>query len=180
MSELSPPTHDESLDVSSEAKSRPLAITILYRVLNNLAGSLETLCVTQQEIANISELLTKKGKGEDLRVFLTSLETVHFYSSRKKNLSKNSTIYQISPLEGKPVADYVLKMKGYVEKLERLGYVLPQDVTVGLILNGLTKDFVGFVIGKGKDKKVDIPKPKNLKPTALERPAKDDACHAGG
>ncbi|GKF87386.1 hypothetical protein Tco_0258263, partial [Tanacetum coccineum] len=28
----------------------------------------------------------------------------------------------------------VLKMKGYVEKLERLGYVLPQDITVGLIL----------------------------------------------
>ncbi|GKE65796.1 chrysanthemyl diphosphate synthase, partial [Tanacetum coccineum] len=127
-------------------------------------------------------------------------------------------------------------MKGYVEKLERLGYVLPQDVTVGLILNGLTKDFVGFVRnynmhnmgktigeihamlieyekglpkkaetpqvmmiksgkiqkpnkkslkakgknkvnGKGKDKKVYIPKPKNPKPTAMERPAKDDACH---
>ncbi|GJR24431.1 retrotransposon protein, putative, ty1-copia subclass [Tanacetum coccineum] len=138
--------------------------------------------------------------------------------------------------EGKPVADYVLKMKGYVEKLERLGYVLPQDITVGLILNGLTKDFVGFVRnynmhnmgktigeihamlieyekglpkkaetpqvmmikggkiqkankkslnakgnnkvkGKGKDKKVYIPKPKNPKPTAMERPAKDDVCH---
>ncbi|GKD34480.1 retrotransposon protein, putative, ty1-copia subclass, partial [Tanacetum coccineum] len=46
---------------------------------------------------------------------------------------------------GKPVADNVLKMKGYVEKLERLGYVLPQDITVGLILNGFTKNFVGFV-----------------------------------
>ncbi|GJT52976.1 retrotransposon protein, putative, ty1-copia subclass, partial [Tanacetum coccineum] len=138
--------------------------------------------------------------------------------------------------EGKPVADYVLKMKGYVEKLERLGYVLPQDITVGLILNGLTKDFVGFVRnynmhnmgktigeihamlieyekglpkkaetpqvmmirggkiqkankkslnakgqnkvkGKGKDKKVYIPKPKNPKRTAMERQAKDDACH---
>ncbi|GJT19971.1 retrotransposon protein, putative, ty1-copia subclass [Tanacetum coccineum] len=138
--------------------------------------------------------------------------------------------------EGKPVADYVLKMKGYVEKLERLGYVLPQDISVGLILNGLTKDFVGFVRnynmhnmgktigeihamlieyekglpkkaetpqvmmiksgkiqkankkslnakgnnkvkGKGKDKKVYIPQPKNPKPTAMERPAKDDACH---
>ncbi|GKE75367.1 hypothetical protein Tco_1537408, partial [Tanacetum coccineum] len=32
--------------------------------------------------------------------------------------------------EGKLVADYVLKMKGYVEKLERLGYVVPQDITV--------------------------------------------------
>ncbi|GKG35366.1 hypothetical protein Tco_0440520, partial [Tanacetum coccineum] len=45
----------------------------------------------------------------------------------------------------KPVVDYVLKMKGYAEKLECLGYVLPQDILVGLILNGLTKDFVGFV-----------------------------------
>ncbi|GJV22709.1 retrovirus-related pol polyprotein from transposon TNT 1-94 [Tanacetum coccineum] len=93
--------------------------------------------------------------------------------------------------EGKSVADYVLKMKGYVEQLERLGYMLPQDISVGLILNGLTKDFVGFkankkslnakgknkVNGKGKDKKVYIPKPNNPKPTAKERPAKDDACH---
>ncbi|GJQ94392.1 putative retrotransposon protein [Tanacetum coccineum] len=93
--------------------------------------------------------------------------------------------------EGKSVDDYVLKMKGYVEQLERLGYMLPQDISVGLILNGLTKDFVGFkankkslkakgknkVNGKGKDKKVYIPKPKNPKPTAMERPAKDDACH---
>ncbi|GJU72641.1 retrotransposon protein, putative, ty1-copia subclass [Tanacetum coccineum] len=138
--------------------------------------------------------------------------------------------------EGKPVTDYVLKMKGYVEKLERLGYVLPQDITIGLILNGLTKNFVGFVRnynmhnmgktigeiqamlieyekglhkkaetpqvmtirggkiqkankkslnakgnnkvkGKGKDKKVYIPKPKNPKPTAMECPAKDDSCH---
>ncbi|GJR07842.1 retrotransposon protein, putative, ty1-copia subclass [Tanacetum coccineum] len=114
--------------------------------------------------------------------------------------------------------------------------MLPQDITVGLILNGLTKDFVGFVRnynihnmrktigelhamlieykkglpkkaeipqvmmirdgkiqkakkkslkakgknkvnGKGNDKKVYIPKPKNPKPTAMERPTKDDACH---
>ncbi|GJV45064.1 hypothetical protein Tco_1429600 [Tanacetum coccineum] len=36
--------------------------------------------------------------------------------------------------EGKSVADYVLKMKGYVEQLERLGYMLPQDIqTIGEI-----------------------------------------------
>ncbi|GJZ74271.1 putative RNA-directed DNA polymerase [Tanacetum coccineum] len=47
--------------------------------------------------------------------------------------------------EGKPVGQYILKMKGYVEQLERLGYVLLQDLSVGLILNGLTSDFAGFV-----------------------------------
>ncbi|GJW57870.1 retrotransposon protein, putative, ty1-copia subclass [Tanacetum coccineum] len=46
--------------------------------------------------------------------------------------------------EGKLVSSYVLKMKGYVEQLERLGYVLPQDLSVGLILNDLTSDFAGF------------------------------------
>nr|GEY53713.1 hypothetical protein [Tanacetum cinerariifolium] len=47
--------------------------------------------------------------------------------------------------DGKPVASYVLKMKEYVDQLERLGYVLTQDLSVGLIFNGLTRDFAGFV-----------------------------------
>ncbi|GJZ46684.1 retrotransposon protein, putative, ty1-copia subclass [Tanacetum coccineum] len=121
-------------------------------------------------------------------------------------------------------------MKGYVDQLERLGYMLPQDLIVSLILNGLTKDFVGFVRnynmhnmgktigelhamlieyekglpkkaetpqvmmikggkiqkakkkslkakGKGNDKQVYFPKPKNPKTSAKEHPAKDDTCH---
>ncbi|GJT23090.1 hypothetical protein Tco_0893027 [Tanacetum coccineum] len=47
--------------------------------------------------------------------------------------------------DGKPVAAYVIQMKGYADQLERLGYVLPQEIIVGLILNGLTKDFSRFV-----------------------------------
>ncbi|GJS82076.1 retrotransposon protein, putative, ty1-copia subclass [Tanacetum coccineum] len=54
------------------------------------------------------------------------------------------TFHACKQEEGKPVGQYVLKMKGYVEQLERLGYVLPQDLSVGLILNGLTSDFTGF------------------------------------
>ncbi|GKD09820.1 retrotransposon protein, putative, ty1-copia subclass, partial [Tanacetum coccineum] len=84
------------------------------------------------------------------------------------------------------------------EQLERLGYVLPQDLSVGLILNGLTSDFTGFVrnynmhnmgktIGelhamlieyeKGLLKKAETPQLKNPKPTTKEHPAKDDTCH---
>ncbi|GKB75839.1 retrotransposon protein, putative, ty1-copia subclass, partial [Tanacetum coccineum] len=43
------------------------------------------------------------------------------------------------------VACLMLGNERYVEQLERLGYVLPQDLSVGLILNGLTSDFAGFV-----------------------------------
>nr|GEU74539.1 hypothetical protein [Tanacetum cinerariifolium] len=79
-------------------------------------------------------------------------------------------------------------MKGYVDQLERLGYVLPQDLTVGLILNSLTKDFSGFVrnynmhnmgktIGELHAMLIEYEKPKNPKPSAKEHPAKDDTCH---
>ncbi|GKE73757.1 hypothetical protein Tco_1535798, partial [Tanacetum coccineum] len=47
--------------------------------------------------------------------------------------------------EGKPVAAYVIQMKGYVDKLERIVNIVPQDLVVGLILNVLTKDFTRFV-----------------------------------
>ncbi|GKE77472.1 retrotransposon protein, putative, ty1-copia subclass [Tanacetum coccineum] len=36
-------------------------------------------------------------------------------------------------------------MKNYVAQLKRLGYVLPRDLSVGLILNDITSDFAGFV-----------------------------------
>ncbi|GJV55629.1 retrotransposon protein, putative, ty1-copia subclass [Tanacetum coccineum] len=55
------------------------------------------------------------------------------------------TFHACKQEEGKPVAAYVIQMKGYVDQLECLGYMLPQDLVVGLILNGLTKDFAGFV-----------------------------------
>ncbi|GJY02584.1 hypothetical protein Tco_0360736 [Tanacetum coccineum] len=55
------------------------------------------------------------------------------------------TFHACKQEEGKPVVAYVLQMKGYVDQLERLGYLLPQDLIVGLILNGLTKDFMGFM-----------------------------------
>ncbi|GKD37325.1 retrotransposon protein, putative, ty1-copia subclass [Tanacetum coccineum] len=47
--------------------------------------------------------------------------------------------------EDKSVDAYVLKMKGYVKQLEHLGYVLPKDLSVGLILNDITSDFARFV-----------------------------------
>ncbi|GJX70886.1 retrotransposon protein, putative, ty1-copia subclass [Tanacetum coccineum] len=58
--------------------------------------------------------------------------------------------------DGKPFGAYVLKMKDYVEQLERLSYVLPQDLSVGLILNNLTSDFAGFY-KKGLSKKAATP-----------------------
>nr|GEU32516.1 hypothetical protein [Tanacetum cinerariifolium] len=65
--------------------------------------------------------------------------------ARVEKLDLIQTFHACKQEEGKPVGAYVLQMKDYVEQLERLGYVLPQDLSVVLILNGLTSDFTRFV-----------------------------------
>ncbi|GKE16315.1 hypothetical protein Tco_1423892 [Tanacetum coccineum] len=76
---------------------------------------------------------------------IKELKSMFEKQARVKRFDMIQTFHACKQEEGKPVGPYILKMNGYVEQLEHLGYVLPQDISVGLILNGLTSDFAGFV-----------------------------------
>nr|GEX27204.1 zinc finger, CCHC-type [Tanacetum cinerariifolium] len=136
---------------------------------------------------------------------MVKLKSMFKKQARVERFDLIQTFHACKQDEEKLVSSYVLKIKGYVEKLERLGYVLLQEISVGLILNGLTSDFAEFAAtpkvmaiqggriqkgnnkslnangkGKGKSKGNDknyTPKPKNPKPSAKEHLEKDDACH---
>ncbi|GKF50443.1 hypothetical protein Tco_0146910 [Tanacetum coccineum] len=47
--------------------------------------------------------------------------------------------------EGQYVSTYVLKMKSYLDQMERLGYPMPLVLRVNLILTSLLKDYDQFV-----------------------------------
>ncbi|GKD23889.1 retrotransposon protein, putative, ty1-copia subclass [Tanacetum coccineum] len=108
--------------------------------------------------------------------------------------------------EGKSVSSYLLKMKSYLDTLERLGYVMPNKLGVGLILNSLNKDYDQFIQNynmhimgktiaelhailkiheKGIPKKAETPanklayapKPKIPPPPKRDNLAKDSICH---
>ncbi|GJX09298.1 hypothetical protein Tco_0199157 [Tanacetum coccineum] len=76
---------------------------------------------------------------------LQELKSMFEKQARVERFDLIQTFHACKQEEGKSVAAYILQMKGYVDQLECLGYVLPQDLTIGLILNRLTKDFAGFV-----------------------------------
>ncbi|GJW17928.1 retrotransposon protein, putative, ty1-copia subclass [Tanacetum coccineum] len=79
------------------------------------------------------------------------------------------TLHACKQEEGKSVCSYVLKMKGYVEKLEHLGYVLQQDLSTIGELHALLIEYE-----KGLPKKATTPQ---LMTIQGEHPTKDDACH---
>ncbi|GJY08980.1 hypothetical protein Tco_0377165 [Tanacetum coccineum] len=76
---------------------------------------------------------------------LHKLKSMFEKQARVEKFDIIQTFHACKQEEGKIVGAYVLKIKDYVEQLERIGYVLLQDLSVGLILNGLTSDFAGFV-----------------------------------
>nr|GEV31217.1 hypothetical protein [Tanacetum cinerariifolium] len=47
--------------------------------------------------------------------------------------------------DGQSISSYLLKMKSYLDTLERLGYAMPNELGVSLILNSLNKDYDQFV-----------------------------------
>ncbi|GJW03470.1 zinc finger, CCHC-type containing protein [Tanacetum coccineum] len=47
--------------------------------------------------------------------------------------------------EGQTASSYLLKMKSYLDTLEHLGYAMPNELGVSLILNSLNKDYDQFV-----------------------------------
>ncbi|GKB86223.1 hypothetical protein Tco_0958495 [Tanacetum coccineum] len=47
--------------------------------------------------------------------------------------------------DGQSVSSYLLKMKSYLDTLERLGFPMPNELGVSIILNSLNKDYDQFV-----------------------------------
>ncbi|GKA90120.1 zinc finger, CCHC-type containing protein [Tanacetum coccineum] len=69
---------------------------------------------------------------------------------------------------------WLLHNTGYLCEIQAYAYEYEKGLPKKAEMNTTSKNKVN---GKGKDKKVYIPKPNNPKSTAKERPAKDDACH---
>ena len=47
---------------------------------------------------------------------------------------------------GSSVSVHILKMKGYIDQLERLGFPISQELATDFILNSLTSSFDSFVM----------------------------------
>nr|GEW45221.1 putative retrotransposon protein [Tanacetum cinerariifolium] len=76
---------------------------------------------------------------------LKELKTMFAQQAEQELLQTTSDFYSCRQEEGQSVSSYVLKMKGYIDNLERLGHPVTLGLGVSLILIGLRKEYDGFV-----------------------------------
>nr|GFC25338.1 hypothetical protein [Tanacetum cinerariifolium] len=110
---------------------------------------------------------------------LKELKTLFAHQAEQELLQTTRDFHSCRQEEGQSVNSYVLKMKGYIDNLERLGH----PVTLGLGKGNKHKKSHsqtaagGQNHGKGKNKQAYAPKPKIPPPPKRENPAKDSICH---
>ncbi|GJZ48856.1 retrotransposon protein, putative, ty1-copia subclass [Tanacetum coccineum] len=76
---------------------------------------------------------------------LKELKTMFEEQAKQELFETVKAFHACKQEEGQSVSSYLLKMKSYLDTLERLGYVMPNELGVSLILNSLNKDYDQFV-----------------------------------
>nr|GFB52993.1 zinc finger, CCHC-type [Tanacetum cinerariifolium] len=76
---------------------------------------------------------------------LKELKTLFAQQAEQKLLQTTRDFHSCRQEERQSVSSYVLKMKGYIDNLERLGHPVTLGLGVSLILIGLRKGYDGFV-----------------------------------
>nr|GEU47106.1 zinc finger, CCHC-type [Tanacetum cinerariifolium] len=76
---------------------------------------------------------------------LQELKAVYSKQFEQELLQSVREFHTSKQEEGQSVSSHVLKMKGYIDNLERLGQPVGQNLAVSLILVSLNKDFESFM-----------------------------------
>ncbi|GJU37351.1 retrotransposon protein, putative, ty1-copia subclass [Tanacetum coccineum] len=121
-----------------------------------------------------------KQNLENLHAYemLQELKTLFAQQAEQELLQTVREFHSCKQEEGQFVSSYILKMKGYIDNIERLGH--PVSLNLGLHKQTLPKNNAPALhvirAGKGKNKLTYAPKPKIPPPPKRENPAKDSIC----
>ncbi|GJR67984.1 retrotransposon protein, putative, ty1-copia subclass [Tanacetum coccineum] len=84
---------------------------------------------------------TKKSAYDMLKELRTMFEE----HAKQELFETIKAFHACKQYDGQSVSSYLLKMKSYLDTLERLGYAIPNELGVRLILNSLNKDYDQFI-----------------------------------
>ncbi|PWA57417.1 zinc finger, CCHC-type [Artemisia annua] len=107
-------------------------------------------CNEQQEVAclMLTSMIPELQKNlENLAAFdmLRELKVMFEQQAEQELFDTVKSFHAYKQEEGQSVSSYVMKMKSYLDQMDRLGYPMPQILGVSMILTSLSKDYDQFV-----------------------------------
>lgn len=96
-------------------------------------------------LASMSIELQKKHEDMTAYGMLMHLNFLYHKKAINERYEISQELFRSRMIEGSAVSSHVLKMISLIEKLEKLGFVLPHQLSVDLIMQSLPDSFSNFV-----------------------------------
>ena len=97
-------------------------------------------------LATMDYELQKQHENMDAFAMLEHLKKLYQGQARYERYDISKALFNCKLAEGAPVGPHVLKMIGYVENLERLGFPLSQELAIDVILQSLPLSYNHFIM----------------------------------
>ena len=105
--------------------------------------SIDVACLM---LATMNSELQKELEHMEAFDMIVKLKETFQQQARQERYDTTKALHSCKMAEGASVSAHVLKMKGYIEHLDRLGFPLNQELTTDLILNSLPASYSHFVM----------------------------------
>ncbi|GJV66793.1 zinc finger, CCHC-type containing protein [Tanacetum coccineum] len=180
--------------------ANPDTIDKYYEIVNL---EQEVACLMLSSMSPDLQRTLEKYNAFDM---VKELKTMFEEQAKKELFEIVKALHACKQEEGQSVSSYLLKMKSYLDTLERLGYAMPYELVMiaelhamlklhekGILKKAETPVVLAIREGKiqkdkkklrgakgadkGKNKLAYAPKPKTSSPPKRDNPAKDSICH---
>ena len=108
-----------------------------------LEDSIDVQCLM---LSAMSSELQKQHEKMSAKEIYAHLQELFQESARTERYNTSRALFNCKMAEGSQVGPHVLKMIGYIERLENLGSKLNDDLAIDLILSSLPDSFSQFVM----------------------------------
>ncbi|XP_038706913.1 uncharacterized protein LOC120002286 [Tripterygium wilfordii] len=109
-------------------------------------GCLMLATVLSYLSATMNSELQKQHENMEAFEMIEHLKKLFQEQARQERYDISKALFQCRMVEGSSVNSHVLKMIGYIEDLERLGFKLNKDLATDLVLQSLPDNYSQFVL----------------------------------
>ena len=136
---------DEPLP-EEQADNAPRAEKNAYEKHHNEKHHNDSIDVACLMLATMSSELQKDLENMEAYDMIFNIKEMFQQQARQERYETIKILHSCKMVEGASVSAHVLKMKGYIEHLDRLGFPLSQELATDLILNSLPDSYGQFVM----------------------------------
>ncbi|KAK8685885.1 hypothetical protein V6N13_124917 [Hibiscus sabdariffa] len=97
-------------------------------------------------LATMNSELQKQHENMVAYEMIQNLKEIYEGQARQERYETSKALFQCKMTEGTPMGDHIIKMMGYIQTLEKLGFSLKDELATDLILQSLPDSFKPFVL----------------------------------